>query len=116
MSGKINGELINDYDLPFPEDLSSVIAPSTAGRRQGFMNTEFLDESTLTMGYFLLAGSDLRVTTTPATPNLSMLSTSTELAAEEDSLPHCKKERLVRHDAEEDDEKKRTKGSNLRKA
>ncbi|KAG6487492.1 WRKY transcription factor 28-like [Zingiber officinale] len=49
MSGKINEELINDYDLPFLDDLSSVIAPHTDGRRQTFMSTEFMDESTLMM-------------------------------------------------------------------
>ncbi|XP_074571889.1 WRKY transcription factor 71-like [Curcuma longa] len=122
MSGKINGEPINEYyDLPIPflDDLSPVIAPLADGRRQAFMSTEFefLDESTLTMDYLLLGG-DHGVTTAPATPNFSMSSASTELGAEEDSLlQYCKKEKLVKHDAEEDDEKKHTKGiSNSRKA
>ncbi|KAG6483583.1 hypothetical protein ZIOFF_060231 [Zingiber officinale] len=114
MSGKINEELINDYDLPFPDDLSSVITPHTEGRRQAFMSTEFMDESTLMMDYLLVGGYH-GVTTTPATSNFSM--TPTKIGGKEDSLPHCKKERLLKHDAvENDNEEKHTKGSyNLRK-
>lgn len=111
MSGEVDGdELSRHRDFTFHDDLlpTEAFSPRPSGQ-QDFMR-EFLDESTLTMDYWLSGGDDDGAArTTLVTPNFSMSSTSVELGGEEDSGPCSKKKERM------GEEEKHAKGSEFKK-